>query len=133
MSYALINFLSNNNSVTGTNQAVNTVCSGDAASVVALVGKIVSIFQIVIPIILVVVGLIALGKAVVSGKDDEVKKATGGLVKKIIFAAAIFFVVAIVRLVVSIVSTSTNNDMDTCWKIFADPWNTKYDAANLGK
>lgn len=105
--------------------AASQICSGGAGSVtdiVRLVGKIISIFQIAIPIILVVMGLVSLGKAVVSSKDDEVKKATSGLIKKIILAAAVFFVVAIVRLVVGLVSSSTENSMSVCWDIIANPW-----------
>ena len=99
--------------------ATTTVCD-DAENIVILVGKIVSIFQIVIPIILVVVGLINLGKAVVSSKDDEVKKATSGLVKKIIYAAFIFFIVTIVKMVVSLVG---GDEMKHCWEVINNPWN----------
>ena len=106
----MFNFLTN---------ATTTVCD-EAESVVILVGKIVSIFQIVIPIILVVVGLISLGKAVVAGKDDEVKKATTGLVKKIVFAAAIFFIVTIVKMIVSLVG---GDEMKHCWEVISNPWN----------
>lgn len=97
-----------------------TVCN-DAEDIIVLVGKIVSVFQIAIPIILVVVGLISLGKAVVAGKDDEVKKATSGLVKKIVFAAAIFFVVTIVKMVVSLVG---GDRMEHCWEIINNPWDS---------
>ena len=106
----MLNFLTN---------ATTTVCDS-AENVIILVGKIVSIFQIAIPIILVVLGLVSLGKAVVANKDDEVKKATTGLVKKIVFAAAIFFIVTIVKMVVSLVG---GDDMKHCWEVISDPWN----------
>ena len=91
----------------------------EVGKIVQLVGKIISIFQIAIPIILVVMGLVSLGKAVVASKDDEVKKATSGLVKKLIMAAAIFFVVAIVKLVIGLV----NNDVasSSCWIYVSEP------------
>ena len=95
--------------------------ASNVGDIINLVAKIVSVFQIVIPIILVVIGLVTLGKAVVSSKDDEIKKATSGLIKKIIFAASIFFVVAIVKLVIGLVSSSTNTSMKTCWDIIAKP------------
>lgn len=98
-----------------------TVCN-DAEDIIVLVGKIVSVFQIAIPIILVVMGLVTLGKAVVASKDDEVKKATSGLVKKIILAAAIFFVVTIVKMVVSLVG---GDDMKHCWEIINNPWDSE--------
>ena len=93
--------------------------SGSVASIFNLIGKIIEIFQIAIPIILVVLGLISLGKAVVASKDDEVKKATTGLVKKLVLAAAIFFIVAIVKLVIGLVSsTATSNE---CWNKITNP------------
>ncbi len=100
--------------------ATSTVCN-DAEDIIVLVGKIVSIFQIAIPIILVVLGLVSLGKAVVASKDDEVKKATTGLVKKIVLAAAIFFIVTIVKMVVSLVGGDT---MQHCWDVINNPWDS---------
>lgn len=100
--------------------AANTVCD-DAENIIILVGKIVSIFQIVIPILLVVLGLVSLGKAVVASKEDEVKKATSGLVKKIILAVAIFFIVTLVKMIVSLVG---GDDMKHCWEVINNPWDS---------
>ena len=100
--------------------ATSTVCN-DAEDIIVLVGKIVSIFQIAIPIILVVLGLVSLGKAGVASKDDEVKKATTGLVKKIVLAAAIFFIVTIVKMVVSLVG---GDEMKHCWEVINNPWDS---------
>lgn len=98
--------------------------ASNVGDIVNLVAKIVAIFQIAIPIILIVMGLISLGKAVVSSKDDEIKKATTGLVKKIILAVAIFFVVVIVKLIIGLVSNSTSSSMSKCWDIISNPrWN----------
>lgn len=106
--------------ICGTLNRSNEISSiTEVGEIVALVGKIVSIFQIAIPIILVVMGLVSLGKAVVASKDDEVKKATSGLIKKIIMAAAIFFIIAIVKLVLTLVG---GQDMDACWEIINNPW-----------
>lgn len=115
------------NTVTGTgNGAANALCSniasfesGSTEAIFNLIGKIVQIFQIAIPILLVVIGLITLGKAVVAGKDDEVKKATSSLVKKLVLAAAIFFVVAIVKLVIGLVSGGAANN--NCWQLVTSP------------
>ena len=100
-------------------QKICTTGSDGVGQIVVLVGKIVSIFQIAIPIILVVLGLISLGKAVVASKDDEVKKATTGLVKKLVLAAAIFFIVAIVKLVIGLVSGDASQN--SCWDLIAKP------------
>ena len=99
--------------------AASTLCTGEILDIFNLIGKIVEIFQIAIPIILVVLGLISLGKAVVASKDDEVKKATTGLVKKLVLAAAIFFIVAIVKLVIGLVSGDASQN--SCWDLIAKP------------
>lgn len=99
--------------------AASTVVCEEAEDIIVVVGKVVSIFQIVIPILLVVMGLVSLGKAVVASKDDEVKKATSGLVKKIILAVAIFFIVTIVKMIVSLVG---GDEMKHCWEVINNPW-----------
>ena len=71
---------------------------------------VVPIIQYGIPLILIVLGMIVLGKAVIAGKEEEQKKAQSMLIKRCIYAVAIFFVVAIVTLITSIVSKNTNDD-----------------------
>ena len=48
------------------------------------VSTIVTIIKIVIPIILIVLGLLDLGKATIAQKDDEIKKAQMTFIKRII-------------------------------------------------
>ena len=64
--------------------------------IISVVMAVVSVFQFVIPVLLILFGLIDLGKAVIAGKEDEMKKAQGTLIKRIIYAVAVFFVVTIV-------------------------------------
>ncbi len=72
-----------------------------------------------IPIILIVLGTIDLGKAVISSDEKEVKAAQGRLLKRCIYAVAVFFIVTIVQLVFNLVAqaASANNqdDMGTWW------------------
>lgn len=56
------------------------------------------IIQIGIPILLIIMGSIDLGKAVLSSDDKEIKGATGKLIKRAIAAVAVFFVATIVSL-----------------------------------
>ena len=57
---------------------------------------IIPLIQIGIPIILIILGMLDLGKAVMASKDDEIKNAQKMLIKRCIYAIAIFFVVMIV-------------------------------------
>ncbi len=78
------------------------------------------IVQIGIPILLIVFGTIDLGKAVISSDEKEVKQAQGRLIKRCIYAVAIFFIVTLVNLVMSLVATGAASDTNTsgwavCW------------------
>lgn len=67
------------------------------------IGRLVQIFKILIPVILVILGLIALGKAIVTDDDKAVKTATNGLIKKFIIAIVIFFIPSIVNAIMGLV------------------------------
>ena len=65
---------------------------------------IIPLVQIGIPIILIILGMLDLGKAVIASKEDEIKSAQKMLIKRCIYAVAIFFVVLIVTLVFGLLS-----------------------------
>ena len=83
---------------------------------------VIPIIQIGIPIILIILGMIDLGKAVIASKEDEIKSAQKLLIKRIIYAVAVFLVVSIVTLVFSVVAGNTDtdgkkaNDWSACWE-----------------
>lgn len=76
-----------------------------------LTNDIITIVQVAVPIILVILGSIDLLKGVVAQKEDEIKKGKSILIKRIITAAIIFFIVVAVKLIVSVAAdaTSSNN------------------------
>lgn len=84
---------------------------------------IIPLIQIGIPIILILLGMLDLGKAVVASKEDEIKAAQKLLVKRAIYALAIFFVVLIVQLVFGLLSSTGDKNIEnegaswsTCWE-----------------
>lgn len=66
-----------------------------------LTSTVVSIVQWVIPVILIVLGMIDLGKAVTSNDEKQMKEAQKTLIKRVIYAVLVLFIVAIVRFVFS--------------------------------
>lgn len=101
---------------------LDTDCSTLLPLVKLIKHGIIPIIQIGIPIILILLGMFDLGKAVMASKEDEIKNAQKMLIKRCIYAAAIFFVVLIVNLVFGLLSSTgdtdiTNNSMtwSTCW------------------
>lgn len=96
------------------NYAVNC---GDIAPIIKFIKSIFNIIQWFIPIALIIMGSIDLGKAVLSSDDKEIKQATSKLIKRAIAAVAIFFIVLIVELVMNLVSDANgDNNMLNCWK-----------------
>ena len=96
-------------------------CKG-LGPIVKLVKKgLIPIVQLGIPIILIALGTIDLGKAVIASNEEAIKKAQSMLIKRAIYAVAIFFIVTIVTVVMGVVATgaesSTKPDSwSNCWK-----------------
>ncbi len=85
------------------------------------------LIQMGIPIVLLLLGTIDLGKAVLSSEDKEVKAAQSRLIKRILYAVVIFFMTTIVSLVFNIVANYSDSDdvtgaksWATCWKRAAE-------------
>jgi fumarate reductase subunit D len=78
------------------------------------VGKLVTIFKIIIPVILVVIGIVSFGKAVIADDDKEIKTAITKLVKKVILAVIIFFIPQLLSAVFRLVWTPTEEQDFTC-------------------
>lgn len=82
---------------------------------------VIPLIQVGIPIILIILGMLDLGKAVVASKEDEIKSAQKLLIKRFIYAVAIFFVVLIVNLVFGLVADNSAgegaaaNNWTSCW------------------
>ena len=93
-----------------------SLCS-DLFPFIKLVKTLIALIQIGIPIILIVLGMFDLGKAVVASKEDEIKSAQKLLIKRVIYAVAIFFVVFIVKVIFNTISDTANNANSwvTCW------------------
>ena len=70
-------------------------CS-DTSNIWHVLGYVVTVIKIVIPLILIVLGMVDLGKAVVSSDDKQISKSVTALIKRFIAAVVVFFVPTIV-------------------------------------
>lgn len=98
------------------------ICTNEYAPIWNVVGIIIKVIWIGVPIALIVLGSIDLGKAVISSKEDEVKKAKKALLNRFLYAVLVFCVVWIVTLVMEAISKIGINDTDTtswstCWDL----------------
>ena len=82
-----------------------------------ITSTIILIVQIVVPLLLVVFGMLDLGKAVVASKEDEIKKGQQTFIKRIIAGAIVFFVILIVQTLVRFLSNGSTPIMD-CFNCF---------------
>ncbi|MCI8467069.1 MAG: hypothetical protein HFI08_02605 [Bacilli bacterium] len=95
----------------------------NSANIWQTVGYILMVFKIVIPILLIIFGMIDLGKAVIASKDDEIKKATKSLMFRAISAVIIFFIPTLVGVIMGIVGnfSSVRDDFNVCKACISDP------------
>ena len=88
----------------------NVTVPGQLANIISIIYNVI---RIGIPLILVIMGMLDLGKAVISQKEDDIKKNQKIFVSRLIAAALVFFVFTIVKLVLSLV-TSDNESIVNC-------------------
>lgn len=82
-----------------------------------IVSTIVLLIKIAVPILLIIFGMLDLGKAVVASKEDEIKKGQQLFIKRAITAVIVFFVIQIVQIVVRFVS-GNDASVANCFNCF---------------
>lgn len=83
-----------------------------------LVSSVVKLIQFGIPVVLIIFGMIDLGRAVMSNDEKEMKGAQGKLIRRVVYAVLIFLIVAIVKLVFGILDTAGSDDFTGCINCF---------------
>lgn len=99
------------------------VCGKDALEIPAALPKFVSalitLAQILVPIILIVTGMIRYVKAVASGDDKVTSEVNSSFFKSIIAAVAVFLVVAITKFAFNVYdSANGSSDTNSCVSCF---------------
>ncbi len=84
------------------------ISNGVPKQIVTIVHLIYNAIRIAVPLILIIVGMIDMGRAITQQKEDEIKKAQNLLVRKAIAAALVFLIVSLVGLIFSVVNTDSN-------------------------
>lgn len=102
--------------------SVNTFCT-DTANAWQVVGYILTIFKIIIPCLLIIYGMFDLGKAVISNKEDEIKKSTKTLLRRAIAAVIIFFIPTIVSVIMGLIQGFNENreNYNICRRCLTNP------------
>lgn len=84
-----------------------------------LISTAILLIKIVVPILLIIFGMLDLGKAVVASKEDEIKKGQQTFIKRVIAAVIVFFVIQIVQLLIGFVSNGDQN-ISRCFNCFVN-------------
>lgn len=77
--------------------------------IVNVLGSLINVIQFGIPILLVIMGMLDLGKAVTSQKEDEIKKAQSMLIKRLIYGVVVFLIPAIIQFVFGMITDDAQN------------------------
>lgn len=88
--------------------------SQDLLNVLALIKQAVKYLQILIPIGLILMGTIDMGKAVIAGDEKKIKEAQKPFVKRLISAVIVFLIPFIVNLTINLVAQG-GNEWAACW------------------
>lgn len=89
--------------------------------VIRILKLVVGLIKWGVPFMLILFGMLDLGKAVMSSKEDEMKKAQSVLIKRVIYAVAVFLVITIVTFVMNMVVDANVDVGDSKW---SDCWKT---------
>ena len=101
------------------------ICSGDMLVIMSVVKSILTVIQIAVPVLLIIMGSLDLMKAVMAGKEDEIKKAQNTFVKRAIAAIIVFFIPLIVSLIIGLLPAGTTSsgvelNYKACWNASED-------------
>ena len=110
---------------------MNAAPCTDLAPVWQIIGWILVVFKIVIPIIIIIFGVIDLGKAVVASKDDEIKKSVKSLAMRAIAGIVIFFIPTLVGAIFSLVGewSELKDEYEICRQCITHPGRNECDNA----
>ena len=82
-----------------------------------IISTIIMIIKIAVPILLIIFGMLDLGKAVIASKEDEIKKGQQTFIKRAIAAVIVFFVIQIVQIIVRFIS-GNDQSVVQCFNCF---------------
>ena len=112
--------------VTGFTQilgSADTFCT-ETIAIWRFIGNIVRILQIAIPVIIILLGTLDLGKAVMAGEDKKIKEAQKTFIRRLIYGVAIFFIFTIVKVIFGLLGVETEKgDSKICWDCATKPHN----------
>lgn len=97
---------------TGTELPIGTTIDSDkcedliSEDLMNLINKILKYVRIAVPLLIIVLGMMDFGRAVLASKEEEMKKAQSAFVKRLIIGVAIFLLPTIINLLLDLANTA---------------------------
>ena len=99
-------------STTAVASSVTTLDCGKVLPILDIAKFVLTAIQWVAPILLILWGTLDLVKSVIAGKEDDIKKNQGTLIKRIISAVIIFLIPTAVSLLLGLIGST---EWKCCW------------------
>ena len=117
--------------------AIDTLCQSTSSGL-QLIGRLIYVFKIFLPLILIALGIFDLGKAAISSKTDDVKKNIKNFFYKLAICLIVFFIPNLCMIVFGFVESfndmkdNSGVDFDVCYAcVFKPNSDTCIDAVEL--
>lgn len=96
------------------------------ATVWQLIGQFIFVLKILIPLALIILSTIDLGKSAISGDEKALSKSISTLIKRFVLGVCIFFIPLIIKVLFTMVSGFSNDmqqDAGNCINCLTSPYN----------
>lgn len=87
-------------------------------NLVKLISIAISAIQVVTPLVLIITGMLDFLKATTASNEDGIKKAQQTFIRRLIAGAAVFFIIATVKIVIGILNTNFSSAAIDCINSF---------------
>ncbi len=122
-SYEVINVDNNRGSGFTKNDNIDFCTKDNVKGVFRAIGWLIVIIKIIVPLVIIAFGVIEFAKAMVSSKEEEIKKAGKNLVISSILGIFVFFIPAIISFVTGLVGGEDiyNESFGVCTNCMLNP------------
>lgn len=76
---------------------------------------VILIIQVLVPIIIIILGMLDLGKAVIAQKEDEIKKGWQTFFKRLLIGMIVFLVIVFVKFIIGLVAENYEVNCIDCF------------------
>ena len=83
--------------------------------VAQITSLIILVIQIVVPLLIIILGMLDLGKAVIAQKEDEIKKGWQTFFKRLLIGMIVFLVIVFVKFIIGLVAENYEVNCIDCF------------------